>query len=1019
MNKYIRSLALLASAFAIAISCNKAQEPEEKTVSVTGISLNKASLSMTVGEEFTLVATITPSDAYNQAVIWSSDNDAIATVTEEGLVKALKAGKAIVTATTVDQSKSATCSIDVKEGIGAVTGEASHISCRNAVIAGKATLPQTTSTDLTFGVLYSKSSGVLIGTSTKIQAKVFDSNYNFEITTEVLEPETEYFYRSYISKNNEISYGEVKSFTTLPASSMIKTLDATDINPKDAVLNAFLDLTDCVYAQVEYGFEFTPEGGSAKVLKASNLSDNAFSIKEESLTKDSKYDFAAYVKLDGREYKSETKTLTTSSVKASVTADAQNVSYYSATISGKLSVESEGTFTKSAILYYSSNVATLDDLVSSGTKKKLTLIEDGSFSIDISSLSSNTAYNYVVVTKVDGIEFKTDVQSLKTLEIKASVTAEAKDVSYYTATISGKLSVESEGTFTKSAMLYYSNTVSTLDGLVYSGTKETVSLLEDGSFSIDLSSLSSNTAYNYIVVSKVYDVEFKSEVKSFKTQVYIITELVDLGLSVKWRGWNLGASKPEEYGGYYLWGGTTDVTSTSIYLDWYNCPYHTGSNYKTGWTKYNTISSYGTVDNKTVLDPEDDAAHVALGANWRMPTEAQWTELRENCTFTQTSNYNGTGVVGMIVTSNKSGYTDKSIFLPAAGYRLNDNLKYAGLEGYYWSSSLYPKHGTCYASNFNFDPIDFFAYEWFGYRYVGHSIRPVFYEVISVTGVSLDKSTLSLTKGDLETLTATVSPEDASNKAVTWSSSDASVATVDASGKVTAVKTGSATITVKTSDGGYTASCTVTVKEPSPSLVDLGLSVKWASCNLGASSPEEYGGYYQWAGTEDVSDKSIYLDWNNCPYHRTGSSIPTGWTKYNTLSAQGTVDNKTVLDLEDDAAHVAIGEGWRMPTDAEWTELLENCTWTWTSDYNGTGVAGRIVTSKKSGYTDKSIFLPAAGYRLNDSLDGVGVDGRYWSSSRTGVNARFADSEDFRSDSVEVGNNGTRWNGRSIRPVHE
>ena len=508
----------------------------------------------------------------------------------------------------------------VKEVIGAVTGGVSHISCRNAVIAGKANLPQSTSTDLTFGVLYSTSSGVLIGTATKIQAQVFDSNYSYTITTEALEPETEYFYRSYISQNNEISYGEVRSFTTLPASSMIKTLEATDINPKDAVLKGFLDLTDCVYGQIEYGFVLTPDGGSAKVLKASNHSDNAFSIKDESLARDTKYDFAAYVNLDGREYKSETKTFTTTSVKASVTAEAKDVWYHRATISGKLTVESEGTFIKYVRLYYSSTASTLDKLVSSGTKEILTLLEDGSFSIDLSSLSSNTAYNYVIVTKVDDIEFRTDVICFKTLSTPSAV---------------------------------------------------------------------------------------------------------DLGLSVKWASFNLGACKPEEYGGYYQWAGTTDVTDRSIYLKYGNGPY----SYSPGWTKYipSSRSSYwsgtGDPDNKTVLVPKDDAAHVALGGNWRMPTSAEWSELLDNCTWTWTSDYNGTGVAGRIVTSNKEGYTDKSIFLPAAGIRYGGNLGNAGSYGYYWSSSLHTGDpDRAYNANFN---SDYVLRQPSAERCDGLSVRPV------------------------------------------------------------------------------------------------------------------------------------------------------------------------------------------------------------------------------------------------------------------------------------------------------
>ena len=128
--------------------------------------------------------------------------------------------------------------------------------------------------------------------------------------------------------------------------------------------------------------------------------------------------------------------------------------------------------------------------------------------------------------------------------------------------------------------------------------------------------------------------------------------------------------------------------------------------------------------------------------------------------------------------------------------------------------------------------------------------------------------------------------------------------------------------------------------------VDLGLSVKWATCNLGAFKPTEYGGYYQWAGTEDVSDTSIYLDWSNCPYH-TGSSSSSGWTKYNMDPSYGTVDDKTVLESMDDAAFVVLGGKWRMPTDAEWSELrnTDNCSWTWTSidGVNGYKVQSRML----------------------------------------------------------------------------
>ncbi len=200
-------------------------------------------------------------------------------------------------------------------------------------------------------------------------------------------------------------------------------------------------------------------------------------------------------------------------------------------------------------------------------------------------------------------------------------------------------------------------------------------------------------------------------------------EYVDLGLSVKWATCNLGADTPEQYGGYYQWGGLEDVTSTSIYLDWSNCPYHTGSDNKTGWTKYvpSNQSSYwsgtGSPDNKTVLDPEDDVAHVKLGGKWRMPTEAEWSELADDCTWTWTTQ---NGVDGYNVTSNKNG---NSIFLPAAGHREGTDLFEAGSLGIYWSSSLWYAPDSARYLSFYSDRVN--VVNWIFARLHGLSVRPV------------------------------------------------------------------------------------------------------------------------------------------------------------------------------------------------------------------------------------------------------------------------------------------------------
>ena len=186
-------------------------------------------------------------------------------------------------------------------------------------------------------------------------------------------------------------------------------------------------------------------------------------------------------------------------------------------------------------------------------------------------------------------------------------------------------------------------------------------------------------------------------------------EAVDLGLSVKWASFNVGATKPEEYGGYYAWGETEEKEDYS----WETYKWCNGS--EDTMTKYCTDSSFGTVDNKTVLDPEDDVAHVKWGGDWRMPTLAEWNELLNNCTWEWTAL---NGVDGYRVT----GPNGNSIFLPAAGYRYGADIDYAGIRGYCWSSSL--------NSDFSRDAfyLDFGGnnYDWYDdSRCRGRSVRPV------------------------------------------------------------------------------------------------------------------------------------------------------------------------------------------------------------------------------------------------------------------------------------------------------
>ena len=205
---------------------------------------------------------------------------------------------------------------------------------------------------------------------------------------------------------------------------------------------------------------------------------------------------------------------------------------------------------------------------------------------------------------------------------------------------------------------------------------------------------------NVSLVAKFY--------KPFDSNGY---DYVDLGLpsGIKWAAYNVGATKPEEYGGYYAWGETEEKENYS----WSTYKWCNGS--EDTLTKYCTSSGYGTVDNKTVLDPEDDVAHVKWGGDWRMPTKAEQDELRNNCTWAWATQ---NGVNGYKVT----GPNGNSIFLPAAGYRDGTGVNDRGNYGYCWSGSLYgyESYGA-YDLGFD-DGINVWSNF---YRYFGQSVRPV------------------------------------------------------------------------------------------------------------------------------------------------------------------------------------------------------------------------------------------------------------------------------------------------------
>ena len=321
-------------------------------------------------------------------------------------------------------------------------------------------------------------------------------------------------------------------------------------------------------------------------------------------------------------------------------------------------------------------------------------------------------------------------------------------------------------------------------------------------------SIADVTALVRVVLNKA-----DAEVIDFTSLIPDTHEYVDLGLpsGTLWATCNIGARSPEDYGLYFAWGETTGYKNGKACFDWSTYTYCNAASY-VRLTKYCNDSNSGDngfSDNLVDLLPEDDAAYANWGSEWNMPTIAQFEELI-NSSYTTTTWTTQNGVYGRLITSKMPGYTDRRIFLPAAGY-LGGTTLTNERQGYYWSRTL-GTAGPHLGRLLFLHPDELTTDE--NDRCCGRSIRPVRRSVLfqRVTNIALSQKSLSMKGGDTQTLIATVSPSDATDKSVTWTSSDESVAVISTSGLVTAVASGSCTITCMANDGsGIVATCAVTV----------------------------------------------------------------------------------------------------------------------------------------------------------------------------------------------------------------
>lgn len=247
---------------------------------------------------------------------------------------------------------------------------------------------------------------------------------------------------------------------------------------------------------------------------------------------------------------------------------------------------------------------------------------------------------------------------------------------------------------------------------------------------------------------------------------------------------------------------------------------------------------------------------------------------------------------------------------------------------------------------------------------------------VNVDSIELSSNEIYLAQGETKELEYFIYPSIYQDLEVVWNSDNPGVAEVDEKGVVTGIALGSATVSVAMKDQPLVyASCSVQVGVQGA--VDLGLSVLWASCNIGAETPEDYGNYYAWG---ELQPKFLY-DWDHYQFVVPGDMTITKYCTLEGFSVDGNPDNKAVLESADDVATKELGGKWRVPTKRDWNEIWSSplLDWFWTKHIkNGVSIRGCEVVNKTTG---ARIFLPYAGYIRNTTLLEENEVGNYWTAN--------------------------------------
>ena len=967
----------------------------------------------------------------------------------------------------MDETEDGIKSFTTKPHVVVTTGNVTNVQTSSATLTGTVENYDPTDESVILSFKYSTDTDVLNSASGTSVVATYDGEGGVTANIAGLKEYTTYYYTLTVKREDgDLESSVVKSFRTNP---VVTTLENPTANSNSVTLYG-----TCSKGITVAGFAVRKNGTSSYTQYGASVDeDGNFSATIEGLDALTAYSYFAFVHVDDKSFfGAECHFSTTQPPVTYNTGDATSVSATTAILNGTVNYYDPNDESVKFKFFYHTDANVFNG-------KSVAPTYDGNISMtaSVSDLEDYTTYFYALAVKQgEGEYISHNVSSFKTLPVV--VTLDNATATSNSVALSGTCS---KG-ITVAGFAVRKNGTS-------SYTQYGAYVDEDGNFSATIDGLDAATTYSYYGFVKADNQTFVGETLTFTTeqpQLQLCPDnnhphLIDLGLpsGTKWACCNVGASKPDDYGGYYDFGEISTAPTQSQMEELIN-------NTVSQWTEFNGVNGriFIGINGRTIFLPDagyywHDGTHwdqdgcywsstyighvegvepplaieLRFGLNWNVfcatkgcheggyiqsvrPVQSGIQVTTGDATDINTTSVRLNGTVENLELATEDVilaflYSPDEDILNSSDYKTievtNDSEGNLTTE----ISGLTDCTTYYYAAAYKLGDADYVLGEIKSFTTINEDVNVTTIENPEVTINSATLQGFCSTEVNNVGFFVKMDGEAEYTQYEAYSDESGNFsATIDGLDLETQyVYYAYAQANEQTYKGEEYSFTTKSLcpDDHHPHMIDLGLpsGTKWACCNVGATKPEEYGNYYAWGETTPKS----YYDWTNYKYGTGEDGRPeypdnTDFTKYcnnSEYGLNGFCDGKITLESSDDAATVNWGDRWRMPLMKEQQELVEKCEW---SKVSLSGINGRLAT----GSNGNAIFLPAAGFKYNyypNDTGEPGFYGNYWSASiDTTVPANSCQAADMNFEDTQYGYmiewryyRGSRCAGESVRPV--